>query len=193
MKILIAIPMTGYHDKELSQSLAVFDLNKAQYEFASNQTGYAKGSFGGRVNITLSFEDVILSKEEEFDAIAILGGNGATSHFWNSKDLQELVKIFRMHKKVIGGISTAPVVMARAGILKKRPATVISGPPIRELMKMDVKYQDKPVVFLDRIVTVRDPNDAKRFAELIVEYILGNPEFNGPQVVPAPNKLGFDV
>ncbi len=193
MKILIAIPETGYHDKELSLSLAVFEHNKAGYDFASNHAGYAKGTFGGRVNVPYSFEDIILHKEEEYDALAILGGNGATAHFWNSRDLLELVKIMRMHKKVIGGISTAPVVMARAGIMKKRPATVISGPPIRELMKMDVKYEDKPFVFLDRIVTVRDPNDGKRFAELIVEYILGNPEFNGPKVLPAPNKLGFDI
>ena len=193
MKILVAVPPTGYHDKELAQILAVYDLNKMPYEFASREAGPAKGTFGGRVNVSLSFEDVILRKEEEFDALTILGGHGAQTHFWNSVDLIELVKIFRIHKKVIGGISTGPVVLARAGILKKRPATVIAGNPIREMMKMDVKYENKPVVFLDRIVTARDPTDAKRFAELIVEYLLGNPEFNGPQVVPAPNKLGFDI
>ncbi|MDD1724627.1 MAG: DJ-1/PfpI family protein [Methanospirillum sp.] len=193
MKILIAVPPTGYHDKELAQVLAVYDLNKMPYEFASREAGHAKGTFGGRVYVSLSFEDVILKKEEEFDALTVLGGHGAQAHLWNSVDLIELVKIFRIHKKVIGGISTGPVVLARAGILKKRPATVIAGNPIREMMKMDVKYENKPVVFLDRIVTARDPTDAKRFAELIVEYLLGNPEFNGPQVVPAPNKLGFDI
>ncbi|PWR73426.1 DJ-1/PfpI family protein [Methanospirillum stamsii] len=193
MKILIAVPPAQYHDKELAQVMAVFDQNKMPYEFASREAGQAKGTFGGRVYVQFSFEDVILKKEEEFDALAIMGGNGAQAHFWNNADLLELVKIFRIHKKVIGGISTAPVVMARAGILKKRPATVIKGNPIREMMKMDVKYEDKPVVFLDRLVTAREPGDAKRFAELIVEYLLGNPEFNGPQVVPAPNKLGFDI
>ncbi|HWQ68157.1 MAG TPA: DJ-1/PfpI family protein [Methanospirillum sp.] len=193
MKILIAIPPTGYHDKELSLVLASFDHNKAPYEFASIQAGYAKGTLGGRVYVPLSFEDVIIHHEGEFDALTILGGHGGQNHFWNSTDLIELVRIFRIHRKVIGAISTSPVVLAKAGILKKRPATVINGPPIRELLKADVKYEDKPVVFLDRIVTARNPEDAKRFAELIIEYILGNPEFNGPQVVPAPNKLGFDI
>ncbi len=193
MKILIAVPPAQYHDKELAQVIAVFDQNKIPYEFASREKGQAKGTFGGRVYVPLSFEEVILTKEDTFDALAILGGHGAQAHFWNCADLLELVKIFRIHRKVIGGISTAPVVLARAGILKKRPATVIAGSAIRELMKMDVKFEDKPVVFLDRIVTARDPSNAKRFAELIVEYLLGNPEFNGPQVVPAPNKLGFDI
>lgn len=193
MKILIAVPPTGYHDKELSLVISVFDHNKAEYEFVSMQAGQAKGTLGGRVHVPLSFEEVILHREDEFDAIAILGGHGGQAHFWNNKDLIELVKIFRIHRKVIGAISTAPVVLARAGILKKRPATVINGPPIRELLKADVKFEDKPVVFLDRIVTARTPADAKRFAELIIEYILGNPEFNGPQVLPSPNKLGFDI
>lgn len=193
MKILIAVPPTGYHDKELSLTISVFDHNKAEYEFASGQVGNAKGTLGGRVNVPLSFEEVILYRESEYDAIAILGGHGGQAHFWNNQDLIELVKIFRIHRKVIGAISTSPVVLARAGILKKRPATVINGPPIRELLKEDVKFEDKPVVYLDRIITARNPADAKRFAELIIEYILGNPEFNGPQVVPAPNKLGFDI
>ena len=193
MKILIAVPPTSYHDKELAQVMAVFDQNKIPYELASREPCQAKGSFGGRVLVPLSFEDVILTKEEEYDALTILGGHGGQAHFWNCADLLELVKIFRIHKKVIGGISTAPVVLAKAGILKKRPATVINGNAIREMLKMDVKFEDKPVVFLDRLVTARDPKDAKRFAELIVEYLYGNPEFNGPQVVPAPNKLGFDI
>ncbi|MFH0968822.1 MAG: DJ-1/PfpI family protein [Methanobacteriota archaeon] len=193
MKILIAVPPTGYHDTELSLVISVFDYNKAEYEFASGQAGYAKGTLGGRVYVPLSFEEVILRLDGEFDAIAILGGHGGQAHFWNSVDLLELVKIFRIRRKVIGAISTSPVVLARAGILKKRPATVINGPPIREMLKADVRFEDKPVVFLDRIVTARDSNDGKRFAELIIEYILGNPEFNGPQVVPAPNKLGFDI
>ncbi len=193
MKILIAVPPTGYHDTELSLVISVFDHNKAEYEFISGQAGYAKGTLGGRVYVPLSFEEVILHRDAEFDAIAILGGHGGQAHFWNSADLLELVKIFRMQKKVIGAISTSPVVLARAGILKKRPATVINGPPIREMMKADVRFVDKPVVFQDRIVTAKNPNDGKRFAELIIEYLLGNPEFNGPQVVPAPNKLGFDI
>lgn len=193
MNILIAVPPTGYHDKELSLVISVFDHNKAEYEFASTQVGYAKGTLGGRVYAPLSFEDVILHHESEYDGLAILGGHGGQAHFWNCKDLLELIKIFRIHRKVIGAISTSPVVLARAGILRKRPATVINGPPIREMLKADVKFEDKPVVFLDRIVTARNPDDGKRFAELIIEYILGNPEFNGPQVVPAPNKLGFDI
>ncbi|HQC00555.1 MAG TPA: DJ-1/PfpI family protein, partial [Methanospirillum sp.] len=127
MKILIAVPPAQYHDKELAQVMAVFDQNKIPYEFASREKGQAKGTFGGRVYIPLSFEDVILTLEDEFDALTILGGHGAQAHFWNCQDLLELVKIFRIHRKVIGAISTGPVVMARAGILKKRPATGISG------------------------------------------------------------------
>jgi putative intracellular protease/amidase len=193
MKILVAIPPSGYHDKEFSLVISVFTHNNAEYEFVSVQAGQAKGTLGGRVYVPLSFADVILHRDNEFDAIVILGGHGGQAHFWNSEDLLELVKIFRIQKKVIGAISTSPVVLARAGILKRRPATVINGPPIREMLKADVKFENKPVVFIDRIVTARNPDDGKRFAELIIEYILGNPEFNGPQVLPAPNKLGFDI
>ena len=193
MRLLIAVPITGYHDKELSQVIAVLDTNNVPFDLVSNEKGMAKGTFGGRVAVNLNFEDILLSDGENYDGIIILGGNGCQHHFWTSSDLHELLRQMRIHKKVIGGISTAPVAMARAGILKKRTATVINGPPIREMMKYDAKYEDKPLIFLDRIVTARDPTQAKRFAEIVVEYILGNPEFQGPQIIPAPNKIGFDI
>ena len=193
MRLLIAVPATGYHDKELSQVIAVLDANNMPYDLISNEKGMAKGTFGGRVAVNLTFEDVLLSDAEGYDGIIILGGNGCQQHFWPSSDLHELLRLMRMRKKVIGGISTAPVAIARAGILKKRAATVMNGPPIRELMKYDAKFEDKPLVFLDRIVTARDPTQAKRFAEIVIEYMLGNPEFKGPQIIPAPNKIGFDI
>jgi len=193
MKLLVAVPITGYHDKELSQVIAVLDANSMPYDFVSNEKGMAKGTFGGRVAVNLTFEDVLLSDAEGYDGIIVLGGNGCQQHFWNSSALHDLLRQMRIQKKVIGGISTGPVAMARAGILKKRVATVINGPPIREMLKNEAKYEDKPLIFFDRIVTARDPTQAKRFAEIVIEYILGNPEFNGPQIVPAPNKLGFDI
>ena len=193
MKLLLAVPSTGYHDKELSQVIAVLDANNMPYDLVSNEKGMARGTFGGRVTINLSFSDVMLNGTDGYGGIIILGGNGGQKHFWNCSDLYEVIKVMRTQRKVIGGISTAPVAMAHAGILKNHPATVIPGLPVREMLKDEVEYEDKPIVFADKIVTARDPTQAKKFAEIVVEYILGNPEFKRPQIVPSPNKIGFDI
>ena len=72
-----------------------------------------------------------------------------------NRPIRQLATLATLMFLVLMVAATSPVVLARAGILKKRPATVINGPPIRELLKADVKFEDKPVVFLDRIVTAR--------------------------------------
>jgi protease I len=77
-----------------------------------------------------------------------------------------------LNNKVVAAICLSPVVLARAGILKGKDATVFpSNDAVEELKNAGVKYVDKPVVISGKIITARDPKAAEEFAKTIAEEI----------------------
>jgi len=96
------------------------------------------------------------------------------------------VRIFNRKGKVVAGIDNAPIVIAKAGILKKKEATVVPGQTIREMMKEDAIILNTPIVYKNKIVTANGHQVATEFAQLIVRYKDGNPEF-----IETKGKAGF--
>jgi protease I len=186
MKVLIAIPPEKFRDEELLLPVKVFQEAGIKYDLASSLTGVVMGSLGNKAKVNRTFEDILLKGIDEYYALMIVGGQGTQIHLWNNVDLHELARIFKTKGKVIAAIDNAPVVIAKAGILRKKEATVVAGQTIREMMKDDAIIVNKPVFFRDRILTANGFEVATEFAKLIVEYKNGNPEF-----VETKGKAGF--
>jgi protease I len=75
-------------------------------------------------------------------------------------------------KKVVSAICLSPAVLAKADILKGKEATVYPSPDaLKVFEEKGVKYKDKPVIRADNIITGRDPNAAKSFAQEVVKAL----------------------
>ncbi|MBC7328433.1 DJ-1/PfpI family protein, partial [bacterium] len=112
------------------------------------------------------------AKEKDYIGISIIGGNGSPKYLWNNKELIKLVKEFYENKKVVSAICLSPAVLAQADILKNKEATVFPSPEALDIFKgKGVKYKDKPVIRVDKIITGRDPQSAKSFAEELVKAL----------------------
>lgn len=186
MKVLIAIPPEKFRDEELVQPVKVFQEAGVKFDLASSLAGVVMGSLGNKAKVSRTFEDVLLKGIDEYYALMIVGGQGTLVHLWNNVDLHELARIFNTKGKVIAAIDNAPVVIAKAGLLKKKEATVVPGQTIREMMKEDAIIVNKPLVYKDRIVTANGHEVAAEFAKIIVQYENGNPEF-----IETKGKAGF--
>ena len=186
MKVLIAIPPEKFRDEELIESVKVFQEAGVKFDLASSLAGVVMGSLGNKAKVNRTFEDILLKGVEEYYALMIVGGQGTLVHLWNNVDLHELARIFHTKGKVVAAIDNGPVVLAKAGILKKREATVVPGQTVREMMKDDAIIVAKPLVYKDRIVTANGFSLAAEFAQIIVKYKDGNPEF-----VETKGKAGF--
>ena len=124
---------------------------------------------GTKVNATLSFEEV---EPKTYDGILIVGGGGAQEHLWGDEILGEMVKYFHMSAKVVAAICLAPVVLARAGILKGKKATYFNTPvTFREMRAGGAVLVDKAVVSDNRIVTANGPEAATEFAEAFIRAL----------------------
>ncbi|MDH7604553.1 MAG: DJ-1/PfpI family protein, partial [Melioribacter sp.] len=62
---------------------------------------------------------------------------------------------------IIGAICSAPVILAKAGIIKK-VATCFPDDK-KELEKEGIEYKDEPVVIDSNVITGRDPASAPEF------------------------------
>lgn len=110
---------------------------------------------------------------DDFDAIVLPGGNPGYINLGNSNTIMEAIRKFDSEKKIIAAICMAPTVLAKAGILEDRHATVYPGGE-RQLPRP----RDGKVVIDGHIITSQGPGTAIDFALKIVEILMGQEKAN---------------
>jgi protease I len=169
MKVLIIIAPEKFRDEELAEPVAALTKAGIAYEIASTRRGTCTGMLGAKVMATLSLEEV---DPKGYDAILIVGGGGAQAYLWDDDLLQPIVRFFVDKMKVVGAICLAPVVLARAGVLKGKKATYFESPvAFREMKAGGAQIVNQPVVTDGRIVTANGPAAAKAFADTFIKML----------------------
>ena len=158
-----------FRDEEFNIPAKALQAAGIGYDVASINRGICIGMLGTKVNATLAFEDV---EPDSYDGILIVGGGGAQSYLWNDEILGGMVRYFQTSAKVVAAICLAPVVLARAGVLKGKKATYFSTPvSFREMRAGGAVLIDKAVVADTRIITANGPEAAAEFAEAFIRAL----------------------
>jgi protease I len=169
MKLLLVIAPENFRDEELEVPRSVFDRNGIGYDIASTKTGICSGMLGATAEATLTLDEVVV---EDYAGIVLVGGIGSQDYLWDSETLQALVVAFFEAGNVVAAICLAPVVLARAGVLKGREATVFRSPvSVREMAAGGAVLVDIPVVADLDLITAAGPSVAEAFAEEIVDKL----------------------
>ena len=103
--------------------------------------------------------------------MTLVGGPGALEHL----DRPEVHKLFREASelgKLIGAICISPVVLAHAGLLKGKKATVFPD-GAAELKKAGADHTAEDVVTDGKLVTADGPVAAKKYGRALVELLKG--------------------
>jgi protease I len=169
MKVLIAVAPEKFRDEELAEPVLTFTKAGIEFDIVSTKRGICTGMLGAKTTATLNFDEV---DPKKYDALIIIGGSGAQTRLWDDEMLIQLAKYFHESSKVVAAICLAPVVLARAGILKGRQATYYNSPAsFREMKAGGALLVDKAVVKDKRIITANGPSAAKEFADVIVRTL----------------------
>jgi len=167
-KIAIIIAFRNFRDEEYFIPRDIFLEAGFEVQTISSEKGTAIGGSGGEAEVDISFEEFDVSK---FDAIVFIGGPGAYKYIEDEQVwhiAQETVK----QNKVLAAICIAPVILAKAGVLERKKATVWSSvmdkKPVHILEENGARYLDKPVVQDNKIITANGPAAAQQFAEAIL-------------------------
>ncbi|MBW2045361.1 MAG: DJ-1/PfpI family protein, partial [Deltaproteobacteria bacterium] len=106
---------------------------------------------------------------EDFDAIVFVGGSGAMQHL-DDVLFHRVARDAVAFDKLIGAICIAPAILAKAGILQGRNATVYpSG--VDYLKECSASYTGRPVETDGDIITASGPDAAKEFGQALVKAL----------------------
>ena len=139
------------------------------FDIASTRAGTCTGMLGGKTVAGISFEEI---DPKNYNGLIIVGGSGSQTHLWEDDMLVRLAIYFHETGKVVGAICLAPVVLAKAGILRQKKATVYDSPlAVMEMKKGKAMLVSQPVVTDSRIVTANGPPAAKDFAAAVLKEL----------------------
>lgn len=171
MRIAIIIAFRDFRDEEYFIPKQILERAGAEIITVSASLGQAIGKMGGEAEV-----DVLLKEfnSTEYDAVLFIGGPGAANLIDNETCHQVAREIVKADK-VLGAICIGPLILAKAGVLEGKKATVWSSimdkSAVKMLKKAGADYLPESVVVDGKIITASGPLVAKQFAEKIIEIL----------------------
>ena len=170
-KIALIIAFKDFRDEEYFIPLQNFNDAGFKVVTASPSLGTALGFYGGEAKVDILIEDLNI---KEFDAVVFVGGNGTVKHL-DDLDFHNVAKDAVKNEKILGAICFAPAILAKAGVLSGKKATVWSSNMDRSTIKIleegGAEYIDADVMVDKNIITANGPQAAEKFAEEIVKVL----------------------
>jgi len=123
---------------------------------------------------TLLVPDASLEQSlgEEYDLVALPGGQPGTDNLRKDKRIGALLRRQVASGRWLAAICAAPMVLGEAGVLAGRRATGFPG-CLESLQLPDVDLIDQAVVVDGKVVTSKGPGTAMDFALALIELLAG--------------------
>ncbi len=168
-KVLMVIAPEAFRDEELLVPRSCFEQEGWQVDTASTQTGVATGMLGATESVKLALNDVA---SNAYDAVVVVGGMGSPTHLWSNTQLHTLLKSHHAQNRVVGAICLSGAVLAKAGLLQGKNATVWEMPESLEALKAGgAHYTGEAVTEDGTLITANGPDAAEAFGQALVSRI----------------------
>lgn len=165
-KVLLVIAPQVFRDEELFETRE--ELEKAGFEtvVASTAKGTCTGKLGGQAEAVISIEEV---RPSGYQALVFVGGMGSQVYF-EHPGAHDLAWEMYADGKVVSAICAAPVILAKAGLLKDRKATVY---PDHEytLKQYGALYTGEAVTVDGNIITGNGAESSRAFGQAIASRL----------------------
>jgi protease I len=164
--VLLIIAPERFRDEELFITKEELEEGSCKTVIASTITGRCPGSRGG-----FAISEVLIDSVNpgDYESVVYIGGGGSKLFFRNETALK-IAREFYHQGKIIGAICLAPVILANAGILKGKKATV-AGTESKTLEQMGAIYTGPGVTVDGNIVTANAPKASKLFGQTLCSLI----------------------
>jgi len=170
-KIAMIISFEGFMDEEYFVPAQNFIAVGFEIVTVSTSLGTAVAFYGGEVEVDILIENLNV---KDFDAVVFVGGNGSVKHL-NDEQFHNVAKETINNNKILAAICFAPSILAKAGVLVGKKATVWSNPmdktTIKILKENSAEYIEAEVVSDGNIITANGPEAAEEFAKEIIKKL----------------------
>lgn len=170
-KAALIIAFKDFQDEEYFIPKQVLKSGGSRITTVSSELGKALGTYGGEVNVDLTLDKL---KVDDYDAIIFIGGSG-TLKYTEDETCWKIAQESVQKEKILGAICVGPVILARAGILSGKKATVWSSPldksAVKVLKEEGAIFEDTEIVQDENIITANGPQAARKFGETILRAL----------------------
>ncbi len=167
--VLFVIAPERFRDEELLVPRAAVERAGHTVTTVSTRPGIASGMLGARERIARTIADAAAGA---WDCVVVVGGDGSPDHLWNHEPLHHLLRRQRAADLPVAAICLSGAVLARAGLLAGRRATVFaSRRALLELKRGGANYVDEPVVQDGLMLTSSGPAAAPAFGAALVTLL----------------------
>ena len=170
-KVVMFIAFRNFRDAEYFIPKGILEEAGVEVKTASTKMGLAMGAEAGDAVVDFLVENVELA---EFDAIIFVGGPACLEELDNENSYR-IARETISNNKVLAAICISPIILAKAGVLKGKRATVWSSPMDKKAIKIldenEAIYLPRPVVSDGKIITANGPSAAEEFGKKIVEVL----------------------
>lgn len=172
MKALMIIAPQNFRDEELFDTKDELEKAGVEVTIASKTPGEKTGMLGGKAVAEIALSDVDISN---YDFVVFVGGSGAQVYYTDDEALR-IAKEAYEQGKVLGAICIAPGILAKAGILSGKNATIWDsgdGSFKSVIEEGGATYSGEDVTVDGRIVTANGPHAAREFGRTLVNMLRG--------------------
>lgn len=170
-KIAMIIAFRDFRDEEYFIPKQTLESSGAKITTVSNSLGKAIGKLGGDTEVDVLLKDF---NPGNYNAILFIGGPGAAKYI-DDETYHKIVRETVQNNKILGAICIAPAILAKAGVLDGKKATVWSSVMDKSAVKIleegGANFQPDSVVSDGKIITADGPGAAKGFAQKIIEVL----------------------
>ncbi len=164
--VLMVIAPKDFRDEELFETQAEIEREGITTVIASTHTGTCTGSKGGTAIATASLDQV---DTDNYEALVFVGGFGSKV-FFEDKVAQKIAVDMYQEGKLIGAICIAPVILAKAGLLHKKAATVYES-EIKTITDLEAVYSGESVTQDGQLITGNGPGASSLFGKTIAAQV----------------------
>jgi protease I len=163
---LIIIAQEGYQEQEYTDTRKALEDGGFTIVVASSDAGACAGKKGATETATLAMKDVNL---KEFHCVAFIGGPGAAVYA-KHPDALRIAHEAAERGMPMGAICIAPIILANAGVLRWKKATVWNEDgKQRDVMEdAGATFTGEDVTIDGMIVTANGPKAAAAFGKALV-------------------------
>ncbi len=182
-RVVMVIAPENFRDEEYTEPRKILeeagariivaaDVIPAQTEKGEHILPECRGMLGLKVRPEVTLAEALEAAQTGgmMDAVIFVGGPGSAKYAENAKAL-ELARVAKMRRKIVAAICLAPTILAKAGLLRDRNATVWVGAKDK-LKEAGAKYSTEGIVVDGRIVTADGPQSSKKFGETIHDILV---------------------
>ena len=165
-KVAMFIAFQNFRDEEYIEPKKILEAEGIKVDTVSSAKGKARGKFGAIADVNKTISEINI---KDYDALCLVGGSGCLEYLDN-KSVYDIFKRAFDENILIGSICISPVVLAHAGILKEKKATVWPD-GADELKAAGAIYTGADIEMDGKIITANGPGPAKEYAKKLVQEL----------------------